>query len=134
MDPMAFGVETANQTRYRAGQTAGHYESFFLRANHPSRPLAFWIRYTIFSPHQRPDLAVGELWSVAFDGDTGRHVAVKKEVPFSRCTFSDSAFLVRIDDSRLEPGALQGSATTGAHTISWTLSYRSDGAPLFLLP
>jgi hypothetical protein len=22
----------------------GHYKSFFLRANHPTRPLAFWIR------------------------------------------------------------------------------------------
>ena len=28
----------------------GHYESWFLRGNHPSRPLAFWIRYTIFHP------------------------------------------------------------------------------------
>ena len=33
-----------NETRYQ-GQPQGHYESFFQRANHRSRPLAFWIRY-----------------------------------------------------------------------------------------
>ena len=36
------------------GQPQGHYESFFQRANHPTRPLAFWIRYTLFSPHAHP--------------------------------------------------------------------------------
>ena len=33
----------------------GHYESFFQRANHPSRPLAFWIRYTALIPRGAPD-------------------------------------------------------------------------------
>jgi hypothetical protein len=42
--------QQANWTRYQPGQSAGHYESFFQRANHPIRPMAFWIRYTIFSP------------------------------------------------------------------------------------
>ena len=39
-----------NWTRYRPGQKKGHYESFYQRANHPTKPWAFWIRYTIFSP------------------------------------------------------------------------------------
>jgi len=30
----------ANGTRYQPGHRAGHYESFFQRANHPARPLA----------------------------------------------------------------------------------------------
>ena len=30
---------------------AGHYESFYLRAAHPSEPLGIWIRYTV---HKRP--------------------------------------------------------------------------------
>ncbi len=62
--------QEANHTRYRLGQSAGHYESFFLRANHPSRPLAFWIRYTLFSPDHHPENAIGELWAVCFDGET----------------------------------------------------------------
>ena len=33
-----------NFARYKTGQTAGHYESYFQRANHPTLPRAFWIR------------------------------------------------------------------------------------------
>jgi hypothetical protein len=52
---LALAGQQANWTRYQPGQKMGHYESFFQRANHPSRPLAFWIRYTIFSPQDRPE-------------------------------------------------------------------------------
>ena len=62
-------ITRANKTVHQPGQTTGHYESFFLRANHPSLPLAFWIRYTIFSPQGQPEKAIGELWAVYFDGE-----------------------------------------------------------------
>jgi hypothetical protein len=123
-----------NLTRYRPGQRSGHYESFFVRANHPSRPLAFWIRYTLFSPRHHPENAIGELWAIYFDGETGRHVAVKQEVPIGRCTFSPSEFLVDVDDAFLRPGKLAGSAASGAHAVSWKLSFNGTAAPLFLLP
>ncbi len=55
-------AQQINFTRYN-NQQQGHYESFFQRANHPSRPLAFWIRYTIFSPKNRPQDALGEVWA-----------------------------------------------------------------------
>jgi hypothetical protein len=124
----------ANHTRYRPGQETGHYESFFLRANHPNRSLAFWIRYTIFSPATRPEAALGELWAVCFDGESGRHVAVKKEVPFSQCTFNTSDFFVEVDDARLELGTLTGAAASGGHSVSWDLAFSGDAEPLFLLP
>ena len=77
-------TQQVNFTRYH-GQPHGHYESFFQRANHPTRPLAFWIRYTIFSPKDRPNDALGELWAIFFNGETGSHVAVKKEAPPVNC-------------------------------------------------
>ncbi len=126
--------QQVNWTRYGPGQKAGHYESFFQRANHPSRPLAFWIRYTIFSPHNRPEDALGELWAVYFDGETGHHVAVKKEVPFKQCTFKTSAFFVEVADARLEPGRLKGSVASGEHMIAWDLAFSGEAEPLFLLP
>ena len=55
---------------------------------------------------------MGELWAVYFDGETGAHVAVKREVPFADCAFSPSALDVRIDTARLQPGA---AARHGAH-------------------
>ncbi len=124
----------ANWTRYQPGQKAGHYESFFQRANHPSRPLAFWIRYTIFSPAGRPEEALGELWAVYFDGETGQHVVVKKEVPFGQCEFSRSGFSVRVADASLGPGTLKGSAASGGQAISWDLRFAGASGPLFLLP
>ncbi|HSB21402.1 MAG TPA: hypothetical protein VLD85_15440 [Anaeromyxobacteraceae bacterium] len=130
----AIARQQANWTRYQPGQKAGHYESFFQRANHPSRPLAFWIRYTIFSPDGRPEEALGELWAVYFDGESGQHVAVKREVPFGQCGFGRSDFSVRVADASLGPEALKGAAASGASAISWDLRYSGRSSPLFLLP
>lgn len=124
----------ANWTRYRPGQGAGHYESFFQRANHPTRPQAFWIRYTVFSPAARPEEAVGELWAVSFDGETGRHVAVKQQAPFRDCTFAPSEFSIAVAGARLGPQGLQGAAASSGHRIAWDLAMQGGAAPLFLLP
>jgi len=124
----------ANHTRYQPGQEAGHYESFFLRANHPSRPLAFWIRYTLFNPNRHPTNALGELWAIFFDGETNQHIAVKQEIPLSQCAFSTSDFSVRVGDAILEPGKSNGAIISDMHRISWHLAYRGDAEPLFLLP
>jgi hypothetical protein len=123
-----------NDTVYRPGQTTGHYESYFLRANHPARPLAFWIRYTIFSPHRHPEKAIGELWAVYFDGEEGINTAVKKEVPISGCSFSPAGLDAKIGEAFLNSGMLAGSTSAGKHEIAWDLSYSGDSKPLFLLP
>ncbi len=126
--------QQANHTRYQPGQATGHYESFFLRANHPSRPLAFWIRYTLFSPNRHPEDAIGELWAVCFDGETQQHVAVKQELPFAQCDFKTQEFSVQVGDACLQPGWLIGSADSTEHSISWNLTFKGDAEPLFLLP
>jgi hypothetical protein len=119
-----------NWAQYEAGQTAGHYESFYLRANHPSRPLAFWLRYTVFAPANRPGEALGELWAVWFDGETGVHTTGKLEVPLAECRFATDAFDVRVAGAVLDAASLQGEA--GA--ISWDLEYTGAEPPLYLLP
>jgi hypothetical protein len=124
----------ANDTRYRPGQRAGHYESFFVRANHPADPLAFWIRYTIFAPADRPEDARGELWAVVFDGSTGAHVAVKREVPIAACEFRHDGLGARVGAARLGPGRVSGDAATSAHRIAWDLSFDGDAPALFALP
>ncbi len=124
----------ANHTRYRPGQSAGHYESFFLRANHPSRPLAFWIRYTIFCPNHHPENAIGELWAVCFNGETQKHVVVKQEFPFAQCDFRTQEFSFRIGDAFLRHGQLKGIAKSASRHITWNLIFNGDAEPLFLLP
>ena len=78
-DASLLDPEHINRTRYRPGQRAGHYESFYQRGNHPTEPRAFWIRYTVFSPADMPEAAIGELWAIWFDGVTGQHVVAKEE-------------------------------------------------------
>ncbi|MEJ3745468.1 hypothetical protein WEI85_19515 [Actinomycetes bacterium KLBMP 9797] len=124
-----------NQAQYRPGQRTGHYESFYQRANHPTEPLAFWIRYTIFSPHQRPEAAIGELWAVFFDGTTGQHAVVKQEYPIAECAFDRTApATARVGDSVLAPGRLRGGGTSLGDSIEWDLTYTGDQPPLYLLP
>lgn len=124
----------ANNTIYIPGQKGGHYESYFLRANHPSLPLAFWIRYTIFSPKGHPEKALGELWAVYFNGESSINTAVKKEVSVSQCSFSSSGFDVKIDSAILNTGKLTGSASAKGHEISWDMDYGGDSRPLLMLP
>ena len=112
---------------------AGHYESWFLRANHPSKPQAFWIRYTQFVPrNDRP--ALGELWAIWFDGDRERVVAVKEEHPLANCQFDRDQMQVRIGDATLRSHQLKGSARHGGHEIRWCLGYEGEPPALLFLP
>jgi hypothetical protein len=85
VSPDPLNPAQVNWTQYRGG---GGYESFYLRANHPTRPLAFWLRYTIFSPASGSDAALGELWAVVFDGETGTNESAKVELPLAGCVFA----------------------------------------------
>ncbi len=123
-----------NAARFTPGDTRGHYESYFQRANHPERPLGFWIRYTVFVPTARPDDAAGELWAVYFDGEADEITAVKEHYPLAQCSFSHSRLGVRIGPASLEDGSLRGAAKTEGRRVAWTLDYEAPEPPLLLLP
>lgn len=116
------------------GGSQGHYESYFQRANHPTRPLAFWIRYTTFCPRGHRERAVGELWAVYFDGERPAVYAVKQVFPLSACSFSRERLDVRIGESTLDDAGLAGRAELGSRRLAWSLRYTSSAPPLLLLP
>jgi len=122
-----------NQVRYDQSSEKGHYESYFFRANHPLRPWAFWIRYTIFCPIGQPDKNIGELWSIFFDGEKNQISAAKSEHPMSDCSFSRAGLEVQIADSSAGHGQLAGGINE-PNQLSWNLRYDSDQEPLLLLP
>jgi len=122
----------ANRPRW-AAQREGHYESFFIRANHRSEPRALWIRYTVFSPRGRPDLARGELWAIVFDGTTQRHRAFKHVEPIGACRLAGERLDVRIGDARLDATHASGVVHDDTGTLSWTLDLASDGSPPLLM-
>jgi hypothetical protein len=119
-----------NWSQWRPGRRRGHYESFYQRANHPHRLLAFWLRYTVFSPTGHPEAALGELWAVVFDGETGEHAVARTEHPIGACRFAPDQFDVRLPQATLGPAALRGRA----EAIAWDLRYHGGGPPLYLLP
>jgi hypothetical protein len=133
--------EQVNWAQFAPGARRGHYESFYQRANHPTEPLAFWLRYTVFSPARRPAAALGELWAIVFDGRPagggaggGGHAVAKVEVPIAGCAFARDRFDVRVGDgpaaATLGPRGLRGSAGE----IGWDLAYAGTQPPLYLLP
>jgi hypothetical protein len=125
-DPLV--AAQVNWAQYEPGQTRGHYESFYLRANHPSEPLAFWLRYTIFAPNGRPEDAEGELWAVVFHGS--KIVSERRAVPMTECVFDRTGFDVRVAGATLDATSLMGQAGE----IAWDLTYSGDQPPLYLLP
>jgi len=124
--------KTANHTRYVIHKRIGHYENFFLRANHPEKSLAFWIRYTIFSPENKKT-AIGEVIAAYFDGETGNHSCVKTEIPIENCVFYSNELNMTMGESRLSENHFNGRAVTSDQLISWDMNYFSDEAPLFLI-
>jgi hypothetical protein len=128
-----FTREQANAFR-DDGSDRGHYESYFQRANHPSRPLAFWIRYTTFVPQARRSAALAELWAVYFDGEERRIIAVREERPLIESRFSSTELAARIGDAVLDDRRLSGKARHEGHDIAWSLRYSSTEPPLLLLP
>ena len=127
--------DACNRPRFVANDTLGHYESWFQRANHPTRPLAFWIRYTIFSPRGRPAEAVGELWAICFDGEHGQHVALKQVRPIAACRFGQTGLDLAIGDAELRDGHAQGEIDGGARgSLRWALDYAGGQEPLLLMP
>ncbi len=136
---MGRDFEDETRARWNGARTLGDarrgaYESWFQRANHPTRPLAFWLRYTIFAPRGREVDAIGELWAIYFDGERRRVHAVKREHPIAACRFARDGLDVTIGDAWLRADALAGSATRGATRLAWSLRYGSPRAPLLLLP
>lgn len=119
--------------RFRLGEAKGHYESWFLRGNHPTRPLAFWVRYTVTAMAGAPGDAVAELFAIVFDGERGEHVVAREAFPLTDALFPTSGLGVRIGAATLEPRRASGRAT-GPGDIAWDVRMEGGQDPLLLLP
>jgi hypothetical protein len=105
---------------------AGHYESFYLKACHPTAPLGVWIRYTV---HKRPGHEPnGSLWFTLFDAEADGPYAVKVTLPAPVAGGGD---WIRVGEARMREGRASGSAGDDA---SWDLSFETSEPPLFHLP
>ncbi len=108
----------------------GHYESFYLKACHPSEPLGIWIRYTVHK-HSRPG-AAGVAVVHALRRQRRRPAGVEGD---DRRTSPrpDDAY-IRIARQHVRGRARRRAArSTDQLDASWELSFGSDEEPLFHL-
>jgi hypothetical protein len=111
--------------------SAGHYESYYIKATRPGGGQGIWIRHTV---HKRPDAApTAALWLTFFDAEAPGPRAAK--APFGADELSaPNGSYIRIDGAQLEPGHAAGEIDAGDLKASWDLSFRDEGRPFHHLP
>ncbi len=110
---------------------AGLYESFYLRAVAPDRPVGVWIRYTVHQRGHPPRRGSGpppqgSVWCTVFDG---------ARRPFQHKLTTDALSVppdgwIAVGDSTLGPGRAEGSCGEAR----WALRFASHEPELRHLP
>jgi hypothetical protein len=110
--------------------SAGHYESFFLKACHPDGGLGVWIRYTV---HKRPHLVpTGALWFTLFDARAGVRAS---KVPVANLSApAGGERYLALGDASIGPGGAVGRADSDELRASWKLEFADGEEPFFHLP
>jgi hypothetical protein len=104
---------------------AGHYESFYLKACDPERPLGMWIRYTVHK--RRGAEPKGSLWFTLFDADLDGPRAGKVTLPGPRAGGGE---WIGVGEASLGPGRASGRLDD----VAWELRFSDGEEPLFHLP
>jgi hypothetical protein len=108
---------------------AGHYESFYIKACHPTEPIGVWIRHTV---HKRPGAPpTGSVWFTLFDTGADGPWAVKQTTADIE---AGSGALIRVGEALLSPGAVVGKAEAEGRQASWSLEIECSEEPLRHLP
>jgi hypothetical protein len=108
----------------RHASTKASYESWYLKASHPTEPLGLWIRYTT---HQNPGGAeLGSLWFTLFGPEPSAAKVTLGPEALSR----GGRQFIRIGESMFADGRVSGSAL-GA---TWDLTFAHPEPELRHLP
>lgn len=123
-----------NRPRFRQG--ADHVESWFMRANHPTRPRALWLKATILG--RAGGLALAEAWCSLFDGERTRAEGAKATVPFDAAHFHPVDQVAELAGCRFHLDPSAGGSTGRVGPFSWDLKWSrlpgDLGDPLSMLP
>jgi hypothetical protein len=107
--------------------TDGHYESFYLKAAAPEGGRAVWIRHTV---HKRPNEELkGAIWMTYFDVERERPLAAKRQVDADQVSTPRDSY-IRVGESEIAPGRMQGVVDGGDCEASWSLRFKDHGKAL----
>jgi len=113
-------------------RTPPYYESRYIRANHPQRPQALWLRQTLLFPTVgRP---VADVWVMLFDPQGAGNRAVKASYPIDDADYRDDEWTPRISAAVLDEHTAHGAVSAGDRTARWELRITPGaGEPVRLL-
>lgn len=105
------------------GQSANHYEVWFITLNHRASQRGFWFRYTVESPANSAPRAA--IWAAAFNRrNPESNIGLKREYAIEQFAFEGREdFSLRISDSLFSASRASGSVDSDSHSISWDLSF-----------
>ncbi|MBV9091337.1 MAG: hypothetical protein JO044_15775 [Mycobacteriaceae bacterium] len=102
-----------------------YYESRYIRANHPGRPKALWLRETLLLP--RATAGSADVWVMVFDPNGAGNRAVKAPHPLDHADFRADPWCARIGTTTLDDHCARGNVVNQKSTAKWDLriTYRS---------
>ncbi|MCT7657215.1 hypothetical protein [Mycobacterium deserti] len=111
---------------------APYYESRYIRANHPHRAQALWLRQTLLLPTAGDPVA--DVWLMMFDPEGEGNRARKEPYPVGAATYDYDDWTARIGDATLDDRSAQGAIASRSGSARWDLTInRSGQEPVRLL-
>ncbi|KAJ5072495.1 hypothetical protein M0811_01510 [Anaeramoeba ignava] len=89
------------------------FESYTLRARHPTKPICFWIKYSITSPKNRQCDGYGEVWGVLFSTTKSPQIIIRQEVPLQEIKFPKRKFNITFGTNRMSSVGASGLIKEG---------------------
>jgi hypothetical protein len=114
------------------GADTPHYESYFVKARHPSEPRAFWMRHTV---HQRPgEPRTASIWLTLFDAAAAEPVVAGKQTVGADALSAPPGGYIAIAGSTVAPGGARGGLDSPSLTTDWDFAIASEEPELRHLP
>jgi hypothetical protein len=98
---------------------APYYESRFIRANHPERPQALWLRETLLLPTAGEPVA--DVWVMVFDPEGAGNRALKQPYPIDAAVYDYDDWTARIGATSIDDHSAEGVVTDGNRSARWNL-------------
>jgi hypothetical protein len=109
-----------------------YYESRFVRANHPHRPLALWLRQTLLL--ESAGDTVADVWVMVFDPEGAGNRAIKVAHPLGASDLRHDAWTARVGDAYLDDVSARGAMSVDERSAEWDLRIEPGAeAPVRLL-
>jgi hypothetical protein len=98
---------------------APYYESRYIRANHPERAQALWLRETLLLPTAGD--AVADVWVMVFDPEGEGNRALKEPYPMDAADYQYEDWTARIGATTINDRSAEGVVTGRSRSARWDL-------------